>query len=151
MKKILLLILAISFFLSIPSVSAYEALSVNASESSNGEITVSGTVENSMVAAAVNVYDASGENLITMRTTQINDDNTFSTQISLDAGTYIIKVADYNGGEYKSLTVTPGSNTTATDIKTPATGDNILVYILIGILSITGLSCVVIYLKKVSD
>ena len=147
----LVLIITISFFLNISVTSAAEVLSVTANESSNGVITVEGTVENNMIAAAINVYDASGENLITMETTQINDDNTFRTTIALQAGTYVVKVADYDGGAYKTLTVSSESSasiSTAKDVKTPATGDNILFYTLIGLVGAIGLISAITFFKR---
>lgn len=147
-KSILVLIIILSIFTYIPNVHAAEVLSVNAEESTSGLIKVSGTVENTMVATAVMVYDESGTNLITMKTTQVSDNNSFNASIKVASGNYVVKVADYNGGSYKTLALTPGSSASSTNSKVPATGDNIILYVVLSLVSITGLVGLGIHTKK---
>lgn len=73
----------------------------------NTTISVNGTAEAGMLAAQVVVYDESGENVIAMQSTDVKADNTFSTTISVASATakYVVKVADYDGGEYSVVTV----------------------------------------------
>ena len=79
-----------------------------------------------------------------MQTTQTNDDDTFKTTISLDADTYVVKVANYNGGSYVEKKVTPSDDT----IKVPNTLDNIGSYIVVGLVALVSIIASVICIKK---
>lgn len=72
---------------------------------SNDQISVSGTVEAGTLAVAIMIYDSTDTNLLTMQTTSVETDNTFQDIIPMKNGNYIIKVADYDGGDYMSETV----------------------------------------------
>lgn len=144
MKKIILTLITLLTVMMIPMVKAADILTFSASETKDGVINVSGTVENSVVAAAILVYDSTGQNLITIETTQINDDNTFSANIAVGAGTYVVKVANYEGGDYVTATVTNGSQIP----NVPNTLDNIGLYIVLGIITLASLITGIIYLNK---
>lgn len=74
---------------------------------SNQVISINGTAESGVLATQIVVYDESGENIIAMQSTGVEADNTFSATIAVGSDAkYIVKVADYDGGEYKSATVT---------------------------------------------
>ena len=73
-------------------------------------INVSGTMDSGVVAAAIFVYAEDGKTLVTMKTTQVDSGN-FSESIALEPGTYTVKVADYDGGEFASSDVTVGGKT----------------------------------------
>ena len=91
-------------------------------------ITVSGIAESGMLAVQIAVYDAAEANVITTYSTAVNSDNTFAATITVsEAGTYVVKAADYDGGEYASVTVGATEETeeeTATEetIASPETG-----------------------------
>ena len=87
---------------------AKEITSLNAALG-DGYIAVAGTAEAGTLAVAVLVYDESGEELIAMETTDVTDENSYATRIAADSGTYIVKVADYEGGDYQTVTVAPAS------------------------------------------
>ena len=68
-------------------------------EQENGKLAIEGTAENGTLAVAVMVYDEEDE-LVKMETTSVNSDNTFATEVEVEEGNYVVKVADYDGGEY---------------------------------------------------
>lgn len=104
---------------------AKEILTLNA-EISNGVITVSGTAENGMLAAAISVYNADGSSILFVETTSVNADGTFSYSLDTGArGTYVVSVADYDGGgTAKTATVSETTEDTPADasVGTPRTG-----------------------------
>lgn len=112
------------------SVYAGKVDSVNATEN-EGKITISGTVDSSVYAVAVVVY--SGSNLEYMETANVNADGTYSKELDkkFDYGTYEVRVADYNGGDYKTVSVEvkkvsriTNNNTTENSTTDNATIDN---------------------------
>lgn len=176
-NKIIITVFAIiiALMILIPKVQAKTINTLNVTES-NGKINVSGTTEDGVLAVAIMVYDSTESNLITMQTTSVGSDNNYSDTITIASGTYVIKVADYDGGEYitkkvteetkkedeKTETNTITENTitntdttvenTATDTNTisvnPKTGDNIILFAIIFIIALTGLVGTVIINKK---
>ena len=74
--------------------------------------TVSGTAENGVTAVAIMVYDSTGTNLVIMESVSVSDNHTFNDTINLASGSYLIKVADYEGGTYSETTVTVAASNT---------------------------------------
>lgn len=109
---------------------------------SNNKLTVSGTTENGVLAVAVMVY--SGEDLSHMETCSCNN-NKYSCELSktFAAGNYIVKVADYDGGDYITKNVV-----ISTTVNNPKTGDNIMKYIIVGGLCALGIVGCTLFLKK---
>ena len=107
--------------------------SLSATEN-NGKITVSGTVDSTVYAVAVVVY--SGDNLEYMETVNVNSDRSYSIELGkqFGSGTYEVRAADYNGGEYKTTSVEV--NTTASS--NPTTGDIIMLFVGIFVVSTAG-------------
>lgn len=112
-KRISIIILiAIVLMMIVPTMNVYalnkQIVTLDASQE-NGVITVTGTAEAGTLAVAIAVYNENGTELITMKTTAVNDSNNFSDTINLEAGNYLIKVADYEGGDFaqKSISLTP--------------------------------------------
>lgn len=88
---------------------------------SDKTITVSGEAEEAMVACAITVYDSTGEQLLSMKTTAVDDSNKFSDTITVDAdGTYVVRVADYEGGSYEQTSVVVQTDTSSTTGTTPS-------------------------------
>ena len=71
-----------------------------------GKIAVSGTAETGTLAVAVMVYDEKGAELLAMQTASVSDESLYYSEIELAEGNYIVKVADYDGGNFKTATVT---------------------------------------------
>lgn len=71
-------------------------------ESGNLQIIVSGTTEDELTAVSISVYESDGVTLAKMKTSSVGDDNKFSETIPLEKGTYVVKVANYDGGEVVS-------------------------------------------------
>lgn len=109
-KKISLVVIAVILMLAliIPSSKVYAANKkvneVNA-EQANGKITVSGTVEDGMLAVAVQVLDKDGK-FVTLETGAVDANNKYSLLIEVPEGTYTVKVADYEGGTAVEKVVT---------------------------------------------
>ena len=104
--KIILSTLFIVIITAILSSSVYAGTvnEINATEN-GGKITVSGTVDSSLYAVAVVVY--SGSELVYMQTGNVNGDGSYNVELekNFTNGVYEVRVADYNGGEYKTTSV----------------------------------------------
>ena len=110
--KILLTVLLVAFMMIVPikTVQAKTITTLEVTES-NGKISVSGTAEEGTLAVAIMVYDESGKNLVTMQTTAVESNNTYADTIEVESGTYVVKVADYDGGNFVTKTVSPKQET----------------------------------------
>ena len=95
--------------------------------SSDGKIIVSGTAEEGTLACAVFVYDSTESTVLDMETCAVKEDSTFRYQMSkmYAKGDYVVKVADYDGGSYKSTTVkvTDVTADAAAAVKSPKTSE----------------------------
>lgn len=162
---IIILALALILVMVIPSNRVYalnkEVTSVNTAVE-NGKITVSGSVQDGMLAVAVQVFDED-DNLITIETGAIDSSNNYKVEIDVANGKYVVKVADYDGGQVVSKevivsdstqedTISNSTNEGTTDSEnvaneaaeknevktstTPKTGDNIMMFIAIFILAV---------------
>ena len=94
---------------------AKEIKTINASEE-GGKVSVSGTAEAGTLAVAVMVYDESGKDLIAFETAAVSDENIYYAEISVAEGKYLVKVADYDGGDFKTATVSPAEQENAPTI-----------------------------------
>lgn len=65
-------------------------------------IKVSGTTATDVNAVTISVFKEDGSTLIEMKTTSVDDTNSYSKEIDLAEGKYVVKVADYAGGAYSS-------------------------------------------------
>lgn len=80
-------------------------LTLNTS-TTNSTISVSGTTEDGMLAVGITVYDKTGTTQITVRTTAVVNNEYEYTVDGLEEGEYQICVADFDGGDCKTATVT---------------------------------------------
>ena len=94
----------IMFLVPIINTQAKEITTLDVTQSDE-KIFVSGTAEAGTLAVARMIYDSTDTNLLTMQTTSVANDNTFKDSITIENGNYIVKVADYDGGDYMSKTV----------------------------------------------
>ncbi|MDO5556654.1 MAG: LPXTG cell wall anchor domain-containing protein [Clostridia bacterium] len=99
------------------SVFAGNISTVNATPSKN-KVTVSGKANVDVLAVAILVY--SDENLIYMETCNVDNNQNYSCELnySFADGTYSIRVADYNGGNYMNTTVTVKAKETTIENET---------------------------------
>lgn len=114
-KSIVTIMAGIMIFLAASStIEAKNITSLNAT-AANGKITVSGTAEAGTLACAVLVYDETETNLLSMETCGVTADNTYSYTLGMKFanGTYVVKVADYDGGSYTTTKVTVSGSTSA--------------------------------------
>ena len=108
MKKVIacvVTVLALSAAIVPATTRAKDIKTVNVSEA-NGKISVSGTAEAGTLAVAVMIYDEDS-NLVAMETAGVSDENLYYAEVALAESTYTVKVADYDGGAYKTATVSP--------------------------------------------
>ena len=90
---------------------------------SNGVITVNGTAENGMLAAAVVIYNADGTQILFAESTSVAADGSFAYTLDTGArGTYVVSVADYDGGGTAKTATVSESTTTKKSVGTPKTG-----------------------------
>ncbi len=108
MKKLVItLIIALSFVAAAAPVatSAKDIKTVSAAYES-GKIAISGTAEAGTLAVAVMVYDEKGDELLAIQTASVSNESLYYSEVELAEGNYLVKVADYDGGNYKTATVT---------------------------------------------
>lgn len=135
------------------NVNALEIKTINATQQ-NGVVTVNGTTETGMLAATVLVFDSTGTDIVAMKTVPV-DNNSYSTTFALSEDTYVIKVADYDGGDYISKSISPVTTNSSTNTSllknntnNPKTGDNIIFYVCLLVLSIIALISGTLYIRK---
>ena len=130
-KRIYLIIFIIALLIAIiiPANKVYaldkEIYYLNAIEE-NGKITVTGYAEDGCLAVAIQVLDED-DNLVTLETVAVDEYNEYNAEIELPEGTYIVKVADYDGGETVSQVVKPVQYIDEVNIKLtpPKAGDKV--------------------------
>ena len=146
MKKISLFI--VSILLIIPftvSAAEYKVVELNAS-SENTTIKYDGTMEAGSTAVMCKLYDSSS-NELDYFSSAVDNTKFNGTFTAPKDGEYIVKCANYEGGDLKEATVTVGSTTSKTS-KNPKTGDNILTFASLMIISLVGLGVVTFKLKE---
>lgn len=63
------------------------------------QITVSGTTRDAVAASSIFVYKKDDATLTRLTTIAVNDNNAFSKTIPLEEGAYVVRVANYDGGQ----------------------------------------------------
>lgn len=130
----LLSILILPFMVNAKSISTIEATETN------GKIKVSGKTESGVLAIAALVY--SGDDLVYMETCEATGES-YSCILNNNfaKGDYIVKVADYDGGDYIVDKITISNSN-------PKTGDKIMTSVLAGSISLISLFGVLLITKK---
>lgn len=89
-----------------PNMNAWAGTITNVSATAgNKTIQVEGTTEDGVFAVVIAVYD-DAENLVTYLTAGVNDSHTYTATLSVEYGSYTVKVADYAGGDFAQTNVT---------------------------------------------
>jgi len=103
---------ALAFILLIPgmSVKAGTITSVSAASGAS-QMTVSGVAGDGVLSVAIFVYDSTGTELVMMESVSVDNSHAYSDTISVAAGTYVVKVADYEGGAFSETNVTVTEST----------------------------------------
>ena len=111
--KIILPMFVFAFSLFMPGMKANAGTNatINAAAGTN-QITVSGTADTGVLSVVVFVYDSTGTTLLKMESVAVDSNHAYTDTISAVPGTYVVKVADYEGGEFKEKTVTIQSTST---------------------------------------
>ena len=78
-------------------------------------ISISGTVEDGMLATSIFIYDETGTDRLALDNVSVASDNTYSGTFEMPEGSYVVRVADYDNGAYCTNTATIASATTPTD------------------------------------
>lgn len=123
-------ILVMTMILVLPIVSFAEGGKVSELEatSQDGVVSINGKASDAL-SVAVFVYDESGKNLLDVGSTVVNDNKTFTRKVELSDGKYLVKVADYEGGDFASVltgsTLSQANNDDRGTVKvtSPKTGD----------------------------
>ena len=89
MKKLLGFIL-ILFVVLAPKALALDVKTAEATLDSNGTLTVKGTTPSEMMAVSINIYEEDGTTLVAVRSTQVNDDDTFEFTEKFEAKKYVV-------------------------------------------------------------
>ena len=107
--KTILPVFALALILLIPGKQAQAGTitSVNATAGTN-EFTVSGVAEDGVLSVAIFVYDSTGTNLLQMESVAVDANHAYTDTFTVAKGTYLVKVADYEGGAFSDVNVTVG-------------------------------------------
>lgn len=110
MKKILSIVAAFVMLAAFgKTVCAGTIASIDAKAGSD-EITVSGTAGENVLAVAIMIYNEDGTSLINMVTTSVDNAGKYTETIAVSKGKYIVKAADYDGGDFVVANVTVGTS-----------------------------------------
>ena len=112
----------------VSAASTPQILSLNANQS-GGTISVDGTAETHMIAAAISVWDSTGAEQLAVETTQV-DNGAFSHSITIAEGNYKVCAANYENGQQFCVDVTTTeesaadvtNDTSSSTATTPETG-----------------------------
>ena len=157
-KNILLLIFALVIaIIPISFVKAAEIKTLYINQDFN-DIIIKGSTDENVMAVNVEIYNEDESLFIKKFTLYVQDDNTFKTNLKIENGKYIVKVADYDGGEYLEAAFNKEEpydgnapeEEKETSEKTPETLDKVSSYILMFGLSILGIIACIKY-KKVKN
>lgn len=125
MKKFYKSFLALALFLGLMTLNVTCVRGANVSSlsvtASGNKISVNGSCDSDVSACAVTVYDSTGGTLLDLETCAASTGK-YSYTLSKDFvdGTYLIKVADYNGGAFESANITVDTSTSDTADSTVA-------------------------------
>lgn len=102
--------LALSIFPA-AAVASEKPIATLQASSTSSRVSYNGTAAEEVSAAAVLLFSSNGS-LIIMDTCEVKPNGTFTgyLDVSLSSGTYIIKAADYEGGEFTVTTFTRTAN-----------------------------------------
>ena len=146
-KIIFTLTLCLGLFVAVSVNAQAKTISSVSAVSSNGKITVSGMAEEGTLACAVFVYDSTESTLLDMETCAVKEDSTFRYQMTKTyaKGDYVVKVADYDGGNYQTTTVKVADKTEenikdTTTVKSPKTSETTPWYFMVAALLLLGVS-----------
>ena len=155
MKKIFLIIALFIiptcvFAADLPKVTKLDAIL------SNKEIKYNGEVEDGSYAVMCKLL--SDEEEIDLLSSPVSDNKFDGSFTVSDNGDYEIACANYEGGEIKKVSVTTDDKTKEEETKeevkdevkeaNPKTGDNIVTYVTLGILSLIGLTLAYLFKKR---
>ena len=107
MKKKLLVLITI-FALLVPFIVNASNKNVKSIDATilDGTIHIDGTTDDGVLAVAIMVYDKDERELIKLVTSPVDEDDKFEESIVVSKDdTYVVKAANYDGGEYISITV----------------------------------------------
>ncbi len=91
--------------------------SVNA-EAGDNEFTVSGKAGDGVLSVVIFVYDSTGTKLLQMKSVAVDSNHSYTDTFEAEVGTYVVKVADYEGGAFKETSVTVEQIETTTQAET---------------------------------
>lgn len=140
MKKKFIIVLIALMFLT-PVIKAQE-LNVKTLESTitDSEVKYSGTTDDGVLAVSCSLFNSNNEE-IDINSNQVENDE-FEGSFSIkESDTYIVKCANYDGGQIISSEI-------VLNLTNPSTGDSIIKYVLIGSISIIGIIAISICTKK---
>lgn len=112
--KTIIPVFALAFILLMPGIQAKAGTitSVSATAGTN-QFTVNGVAGDDVLSVAILVYDSTGTTLLQMESVAVDSNHAYTDTFTVAEGTYLVKVADYEGGTFSqtSVTVTPAAPT----------------------------------------
>ncbi len=143
MKKLFVLTLLLIFPLSVFAAEEKpKVLTLNA-KAEDAVINYDGTTEEGSHAVMCKLYDKDSEEVdkLSVAVNELKFEGSFTVN---EKGKYTVYCANYEGGEIKNVEV----EVTSINKSNPKTADNLALYITLGVVSIAGISALVIALNK---
>lgn len=141
MKKILSLVVLLVATLFVTTVKAEEIKTVDVTVN-DLSVTVAGTTDDTVAAVSITIFDKDGE-LVLIKSVSVDDDSKYTLTVTLEKGTYDIKVADYSGGDF----ITKEKVVVGETAKNPKTGDLVELYCIVFAFCIAALTLACAYPK----
>ena len=136
-KKISIVLLAVMLLTPVIKASELNIKTLEA-KNNNGILKYSGTTDEGVLAVSCSLFNSKKEE-IDINSNQVNNNKFEGTFTITKSDTYTVKCANYEGGKIISA---------QEKINNPATGDNIIIYSTLLIVSTIGLISIKIYNKK---
>ena len=140
-KKSLIIAIITMFVLPFTVFAATSSVKTLDAVSTDTGIRFNGTTDSGILAVSCSLYDKD-DNDLDFVSVQV-EDNKFDGKFTVANGKYTIKCANYEGGAILEKKIQVNASTTA-----PATGDNIILYVLLFGISLTA---IVITKNKINE
>lgn len=141
MKKLKLFIVSVLLLIPFTVNAAEPKVTSLDAKVSSGTISYNGTMEDGSHAVMCKLYDSNSKEIDLLSSAV--DSNKFEGSFTVSSkGTYKVSCANYEGGEITEKTVE------VIKVKNPKTGDKIVLYLVVGIISLVGVGCLTLRFKK---
>lgn len=107
--KTIMPVFALALILLIPGIQAQAGTITSLTVTAGTDaFTVSGVAEEGVLSVVIFVYDSTGTTLLQMESVAVDSSHAYTDTFAVSEGTYVVKVADYEGGAFRETSITVG-------------------------------------------